>query len=583
MKKLEFFFLLSVCMLLWQCKPEPVPEPGPDVPEPAISIIGPSGISLGEDSGSSPVTFISAAGWTASSGEGWISVSPEAGSGSDEIVTMTVTCGENTGETSRSGEVTIASGDISRIITVTQAGRPSGPKSTECELTAVRFFSSSNPSLTETLTVTPRAIRGCRLLMITFPDGADMTNMTGSYEVSKKSRIRAGSIDITGGRTPVDFTACESLTVTAEDGEHTTDYLVIARQGDSYIDGTVYDFMSAYNIPAVSLAVTNHGQIVYTAGYGLAEAEADNPVLCSQEHLFRLASVSKTLTAVCILRLCQEGKLNLEEKVFAPGGPLASLYPGKHVPGADDIRVIDLLTHRPGWTNYTTGTDPVFTGDSRFAGKSLQKRVEYILGNVQLSYSPGTYYSYYNLGYCILGQVIEQVSGKSYETYLREVAALAGANDIWLSNTLKSKRRSNECIFYSQDGAYPYDNNMEVASACGAVIASAADMARILLAIDYGSDTPGILDSSWLDKMYTNYTSTGKGGYGLGWWIGHNGWSNWAAWHTGSLSGSATLWVRGNNGVNGVILCNSRSSRDTFDTGMSDTLDDVMTRVKQKY
>jgi hypothetical protein len=69
----------------------------------------------------------------------------------------------------------------------------------------------------------------------------------------------------------------------------------------------------------------------------------------------------------------------------------------------------------------------------------------------------------------------------------------------------------------------------------------------------------------------------------LGWWIGHNAYPNWAAYHTGSLSGTATLWVRGNDGTGGVILCNSRSQKNAFDGAMYEALNNALIRVKQDY
>jgi hypothetical protein len=108
-------------------------------------------------------------------------------------------------------------------------------------------------------------------------------------------------------------------------------------------------------------------------------------------------------------------------------------------------------------------------------------------------------------------------------------------------------------------------------------------MARILTAIDYGTVVPDILAPDWLNQMYMNHTSYGIGGYGFGWWIGRGSYSNWAAYHTGTLAGTATLWVKGNNGVNGVILCNSRSYKSSFDNDMFNALDKAMTRVMENY
>ncbi len=580
MKILRYILPLFACLLLWQCKPEPVPDPKPEVPDPAISIIGSSDINFSEDAGSGSVNFISTREWTVTTGESWIAVSPAEGGGSGNIVTLAVSCSENPNETPRSGEVVIASGDISRIITVSQSARkPSGPKSQECELTSLNFLPKDNSALTQNISVTPKRIQGIWMLLVTFPEDADISRMVPSFEMSPKASVIFNDQEIEGGKTVVDFSENGPLTVVAEDGVHSATYLVIARRGDIEIDRKVYSFMGAYNIPAVSIATTKGEKLAYCAAYGLAEVDDERPVYCTTEHLFRLASVSKSLTAICILRLCQEGKLSLEDKVFAPGGPLASLYPGSHIAPVDEIKVVDLLTHRSGWTYSSAGTDPVFTGNLRFAGKSLQERVAYMVKYIAPA-TPGTVYEYYNLGFCILGQVIEQVTGKSYEEYLREVVAMAGANDIWLSKTPLSQKRDNECVFYSQDSAYPYDNNMEVAAACGGVTASAIDMAKVLTAIDYGGTVPDILNNRWLDEMYTRRTS---GNYGLGWWIGNYYLSNCAAYHTGSLAGTATLWARGSNGIHGVILCNSRSGSNNFDSSMALVLDKARSRVQQTY
>lgn len=591
MKKLIGYILPVVaCLLLWQCNPEPIPDPpsppdNPD-PEPEIVFIGPSVIDLTGDSGTGTVTFTSAADWTASANRSWVHISPAGGSGSEDNVNLTVTCDNNPDEEARTATITITSGEISKTVTVSQPGAepdPDVPKSSECELTSLMFFKSANKSLTENIQVNPKQLRGQTVFLVTFPEGCDITGMVVYCNMSKKAKARFGDTQIINGQTPVDFSKNNLLTIVAEDGAHSQDFTVIARVGDPDVDKKIYSFMTTYNIPAVGLAVTKNEQLTYIAGYGLAEMGND-PVFCTPEHLFRLASVSKSLTAICIMRLCQEGRLSPDDKVFAPGGPLADMFPGAHAARVDDIRVKDLLTHRSGWTNSGIGDDPIFPYTARFYSlRTLKERVAYVVRNNSPANTPGMYYSYSNLGFCILGLVIEQVTGKSYETYLREVMAMAGAEDIWVSETARSGKRDNECVFYSQDSGYPYDNNMEIAAACGGITASAKDMARILTAIDYGTAVPDILDEDWLDEMFTNYTSYGKGGYGYGWWIAHNTMPNWGAYHTGTLSGTKTLWVRGNNGVNGVILCNSNSGRNGFETAMFVALDDAMTRVKQAH
>ncbi|MBR4805989.1 MAG: beta-lactamase family protein, partial [Bacteroidales bacterium] len=182
------------------------------------------------------------------------------------------------------------------------------------------------------------------------------------------------------------------------------------------------------------------------------------------------------------------------------------------------------------------------------------------------------------------GQIIEKITGKSYETYLREVTAKAGVKDMWVAKTKKADRRENECVYYSQTaGNDGYGNDMNVVGACGAVIASAPDLMQLLCAEDYGTVVPDILKKETLDMMYTNYTSSSPGGYGFGWRIGHSTLTNWASYHGGNISGTATIWARGKNMVNGVLLCNSRSNASGFDTDLYVALNQIMSTVNSTY
>ena len=105
---------------------------------------------------------------------------------------------------------------------------------------------------------------------------------------------------------------------------------------------------------------------------------------------------------------------------------------------------------------------------------------------------------------------------------------------------------------------------------------------QLLSAQDYGDVVPDILTKESLDAMYTNYHPTVTvGGYGFGWRINHS--RGWYSYHGGNLSGTATIWARGKNGVNGVLLCNSRSQTDGFDSALYVALNDIMNLVNQAY
>ena len=470
---------------------------------------------------------------------------------------------------------------------------PDSPKSTDkqstaCTLSSFQFSSASNPGLAGNANAVIANIQRKNMVLVTVPESADLTRLVPTFSASSNSKVRIGSTELVSGQTSVNLTDPAEITVTAEDGTHNSKYVVLVRKGDSTIDRKVYSIMVEYDIPGIGIATTKNEKLAYHAGYGFANLDANPMVPTRSDMLFRLASMSKAQTALCIMTLCEEGKLSVDDYVFAPGiGVLADMYPATeaapHGERVDEIKIRHLLTHTSGWQYATTGgVDPVFTGDSRFYGKSLKERVAYMV-KTNTSTPPGTTASYYNLGFCILGQVIEKLSGVSYEEYLRSVVAKAGVHDMWVAKNTQAERRSNECVYYPQGTSTAYGNDMAVVGACGAVIASPVELMQLLCAEDYGDVVPDILTKESLDKIYTNYTSSGKAGYGFGWRIEHNTLSNWASYHGGNISGTATIWVRGKNRVNGVLLCNSRSQKDGFDTALYLAINEIMDEVNYKY
>lgn len=463
---------------------------------------------------------------------------------------------------------------------------PEDTPSSACTLNSFQFAPSSNPGVVTTTSAVIATIREKKFILITVPEGVNTTSLVPTFIASSKSKVRIGSTELVSGQTSVNLTDPVDLTVTAEDGTHHTKYYLMVRSGKVDIDKKVYQIMVDYDIPGIGIATTKGEKLAYHAGYGVSNMDANPMTPTRSDMLFRLASMSKAQTALCIMTLCEEGKLSLDDYVFAPNtGILADMYPataevphGNHV---DEIKIRHLLTHMSGWKYATTdGVDPIFTGDSRFYGKSLKDRVAYMV-KTSTSSVPGTSFSYYNLGFCVLGQVIEKVTGETYETFLRSVVAKAGVHDMWVAKNTQAERRSNECVYYPQGSSTAYGNDMAVVGACGAVIASPVELMQLLSAEDYGDVVPDILTKESLDKMYTNYTSNTYGGYGFGWRIEHS--FNWASYHGGNLSGTATIWARGKNGVNGVLLCNSRSQKDNFDTDLYVCLKEIMESVNLYY
>jgi len=335
-----------------------------------------------------------------------------------------------------------------------------------------------------------------------------------------------------------------------------------------YIDNEMAKFMQQWNLTGASVAIAKDGKMVFAKGYGYADLE--NKVEVEPYHLFRVASISKLITATGIMKLVEEGKLSLNDKVFGKDGILNfapyNVYKDKNV---EKIEVIHLLNHSGGWTN--RWGDPMFmpTVIARKLGKSLPINDEDIITfmlDKRLHFKPGTMSSYSNLGYAILSKIIEQVSAQSYETYIKsKVLYPLGIFDMQLGNSYLNERNELEVKYYEpensilvrdysgKDGLVPRSyggNDIQTLGGAGGWIASSTDLMKLMLAID-GEDYPADIISAESVKMMT--TPVGKGFHPLGW----RGVRAQERYRTGTLAGSSVLMVNRKDGISYVVLFNS--------------------------
>jgi CubicO group peptidase (beta-lactamase class C family) len=175
-------------------------------------------------------------------------------------------------------------------------------------------------------------------------------------------------------------------------------------------------FMQQYDVPGLSVAVGRAGTLVYEDAFGFADLEKREAV--SPMHLFRIASVSKPITSVAIFSLIEEGRIRLTDRIFGPDAITGSDYemPPYRLdrPRVDDITVEHLLTHTAGaWRN--SADDPMFMN----LEMNHSQLIQWTLRNRPLDHSPGQNIAYSNFGYCVLGRVIEKVTGQPYAAYVR--------------------------------------------------------------------------------------------------------------------------------------------------------------------
>ncbi|MEJ7605126.1 MAG: serine hydrolase domain-containing protein [Bryobacteraceae bacterium] len=227
-----------------------------------------------------------------------------------------------------------------------------------------------------------------------------------------------------------------------------------AVRGLESFDSAVIDLMTKYKLPGGALALARDGRLVYARGYGYADVEAEQPVL--PDALFRIASSSKPITATAILKLIEDGKLTLDTPAFALLNDLSPL-PGAAVDSRlSNITIRHLLEHRGGWEGSLF--DSVWMPfQVQKAGSfpypvTCEDTIRYMKGR-PLDFDPGSKSVYSNFGYCVLGRVIERVSGISYADFVkRSVLEPTGVRRIELGNTLASQRYASEVSYYSYPG-----------------------------------------------------------------------------------------------------------------------------------
>jgi CubicO group peptidase (beta-lactamase class C family) len=313
-------------------------------------------------------------------------------------------------------------------------------------------------------------------------------------------------------------------------------------------------FKRQYEVPGLSIAISRNGQFVYDRGFGVADRK--DAVELTTSNVFRIASLTKPITSVAIFTLIEKGQLHLNDKVFGPSAILGTKYgKGTEKQYVGDITVDHLLTHTAGgWPN--DSTDPMFQHESW----DHTKLISWTLENMPLSYPPGQHWAYSNFGYCVLGRVIEQVSGQPYADYVQaSVLGPAGISGMSIAENSMKKRAPNEVVYYGQYSEDPYKINVTRMDSHGGWIATPSNLVQFLDHLG-SPNMPSLLKPETIRTMTTPspaYPKDSPARYARGWLVRDNGAGNW--WHNGSLPGSTTIMVRTSTGMCWAALANTRT------------------------
>jgi CubicO group peptidase (beta-lactamase class C family) len=338
----------------------------------------------------------------------------------------------------------------------------------------------------------------------------------------------------------------------------------------NFIQKEANEFLQQWNLAGMTMSVVKDGKLVFAHGFGYADVESKQEV--SPGNLFRVASVSKLITAVAIMKLVEKKVISLESKVFGPKGilkdPIFNTVVDKRL---YNITIRHLLSHTGGWSSHYG--DPAFnslivlerTGEK---GAATMESYCRFVASRKLHFEPGTRSSYSNMGYMFLGKVISAVTGRNYEDYVRkEVLIPAGITDMHIGRSYLTDKRINEVKYYESeespmipafDGSNrlvpkPYGGNpIELLGPAGGWIASSVELAKLMVLIDGLRSVPDMFPISIINQMVEEDELRGP----LGWKVvKKNG--DWI--RTGSMAGTSAIMKRQSNGFSWVVIINSSS------------------------
>jgi CubicO group peptidase (beta-lactamase class C family) len=304
----------------------------------------------------------------------------------------------------------------------------------------------------------------------------------------------------------------------------------------------------------MSIAISKNGRFVYDHAGGMADRQ--HMAQAQQSTLFRIADLSKPITAVAIFFLIESGKLHLTDKIFGPAGVLGTKY-GKppYKSYIANITVDHLLTHTAGgWP--ADDNDPMMHNNGWSQAKLIASTIE----NVPLTNEPGTHWAYSNFGYCLLGRVIEQVTGQSYESYVQaNILVPCGITGMQIAHNSERQRASDEVVYIGQYSEDPYKININRMDSSDGWIATSTQLVQFLNHVAGAPNIPALLKPDTIRAMTTPAPAYPQGDarYARGWMVSDNGAGSW--WHGGSLPGSTSLMVHNSDGSCSAALCNTRT------------------------
>ncbi|MBN1350614.1 serine hydrolase [candidate division KSB1 bacterium] len=338
---------------------------------------------------------------------------------------------------------------------------------------------------------------------------------------------------------------------------------------ESKLDSYIQQVMETHEIPGLAIGIIKHAELKYAKGFGVKSIKTYEPV--TTKSLFHTASVSKPFLATAIMQLAERGKLNIDDSVV------------RHLPyfklNDDRYRKItlhQLLTHTSGLPDIRD----YHWDQPEYDDESLERYVRN-LQDVELLFDPGKRWSYSNMAFEILGDVIAKVSGQNFEAYIENNILIP--LEMQSSTFLKTEAAEELCtcphvfkLIPSTSGTYPYHRAHAPSSN---LYSNVIDLAKWAIANlnrgVYREQT--LLLASTYNSLWENQTDIGNNeGIGYSWFLGkHRG--RQTVWHGGRDTGFCSQFVMLPEDSSAVILlCN-------YDCAPLDAIKDALLDLMAGY
>ena len=364
----------------------------------------------------------------------------------------------------------------------------------------------------------------------------------------------------TGAPLPIDPNVADVAPAPSGDGgADAADFIGLDAAINTFLADTATPHKS---LAGASVAVARNGRVVHVRSFGTGNVATGEPVRVDSR--FRIASESKTILAATVVRLADQGALSLDQRVWPLIDERIPLPAGAD-PRAADITVRNLITHSSG---FLTWLDPLFNEQAETVAQfgpagptSCEQAVEWFLGAWPLTAAPGTKYGYTNIDYCLLGIVVEAVTGEPWwQVENEQVLRPRGILDMRSAHT-RGDHLAHE-IVHDTPGPDAVGGGwfMETLGGAGALVGTAVDLVRFLDGLDASRPGTDLVGPATLSAMTAKPAYAKPGAsvwYGQGLIVYGDG-ADWG--HTGSLHNARGMMLHRGDGTTFAILFNG-----TFD------------------